>query len=264
MNKKLPDIEIPKDEEVLWRYMSLEKFANILAKKHLFFARVDTFEDPFEGVLPLPLEQLYQSHMDDLDADMQQAIFKLWDNMRKHSMCNSWYCGKHQSMAMWEKHHMRSSGVAIKTNMKNLKDSLPCKPDVFIGKIKYEFETPNTSDTLDAHVIYSALFYKRRSFEHENEVRAIIDNSQLIDKLFKGKRYVSREELIKLDFPEISEKGNKLKIDVATLISKVVTSPYTDQWVADTVKSIVRKYGYKFNVCRSNILDKPNLNERCG
>lgn len=260
MNKQLPDIETPKDKEILWRYMSLEKFANILAKKSLFFARVDTFEDPFEGVLPPPLEQLYQSYMDDLNKDVQQAVFKLWNNVRKHSMCSSWYCGKHQSMAMWEKHHMRNSGVAIKTNMGNLKNSLPCQPDIFIGKIKYKFESPDILEALDTNTIYSALFYKRESFEHENEVRAIIDNSQLIDELFKGKRAVSPEELINLDFPEIPEKGTKLEIDVATLISKVFTSPYTDQWVADTVKSMVRKYGYKFNVCRSNILDKPNVN----
>ena len=204
MNKQLPDIETPKDEKVIWRYMNLEKFVYILEEKRLFFARVDTFEDPFEGILPPPLEQLYQSYMDDLNKDVQQAIFKLWHNIRTHSMCSSWYCGNHQSMAMWEKHHMRNSGVAIKTTVGNLKNSLPCQPNVFIGKVKYEFESPDISEALDTNTIYSALFYKRESFEHENEVRAIIDNSQLIDELFRGQKTVPPEELINLNFPKIS------------------------------------------------------------
>ena len=38
---------------------------------------------------------------------------------------------------MWDKYHLRDSGIAIKTKMVNLKNSLPDKPNVFIGKIDY-------------------------------------------------------------------------------------------------------------------------------
>ena len=40
-------------------------------------------------------------------------------------------------MAMWDKYHLRNSGIAIKTTIGNLKNSLPDEPNVFIGKIEY-------------------------------------------------------------------------------------------------------------------------------
>ena len=52
MHKELEKITSPKDDAILWRYMSLEKFANILATKSLFFTRADKFEDTFEGHVP--------------------------------------------------------------------------------------------------------------------------------------------------------------------------------------------------------------------
>jgi hypothetical protein len=42
-----PFVPVP-DNEILWRYMNLEKFRHLLEKSALYFARPDTFGDPFE------------------------------------------------------------------------------------------------------------------------------------------------------------------------------------------------------------------------
>ena len=46
MYREIDGIQPPKDEDTLWRYMSLEKFVNILKTKSLFFTRADKFDDP--------------------------------------------------------------------------------------------------------------------------------------------------------------------------------------------------------------------------
>ena len=42
MSKELKGIIRPKDNATLWRYMSFEKFANILATESLFFSRAES------------------------------------------------------------------------------------------------------------------------------------------------------------------------------------------------------------------------------
>ena len=51
MSKNLKGIGHPKDENTLWRYMSFEKFANILAIESLFFTRANKYDDKFEGYI---------------------------------------------------------------------------------------------------------------------------------------------------------------------------------------------------------------------
>ena len=140
MYKELKGIGQPEDQDTLWRYMSFEKFANILATESLFFARADKYDDKFEGYIPESIKVSYQS----ADIRIDPNIF------RPYVMCNCWHHGDEESMGMWDKYHLRNSGIAIKTTMRNLKDSLPKEPDepdvfidkpdepdVFIGKIEY-------------------------------------------------------------------------------------------------------------------------------
>ena len=49
MITELPGIMLPEDTAILRKYMSFEKFVNLLSTKSLFFTRSDKFDDPFEG-----------------------------------------------------------------------------------------------------------------------------------------------------------------------------------------------------------------------
>ena len=130
MSKELTGIIQPKNEDTVWRYMSFEKFANILATGSLFFTRADKYDDKFEGYIP---ESTTLPHK----PEVNPIVNRVDSNFRQYIMCNCWHHGEEESMAMWDKYHLRNSGIAIKTTMGNLKNSLPDKPNVFIGKIKY-------------------------------------------------------------------------------------------------------------------------------
>ena len=90
-------------------------------------------------------------------------------------------------------------------------------------------------------------FYKRKPFEYEQEVRAIIDIVSIID-------------IASISGDAPYEFGMPLKIDVKTLLgenSEVIVSPHADEWIAGTLKLIVERYGYQFPVNPSRLLDPP-------
>ena len=234
MPKELKSITQPKDEDTVWRYMSFEKFASILATESLFFSRADKYDDKFEGYMPESIIVSYKS----------AGIYIDPNSFRPYIMCNCWHYGAEESMAMWDKYHLRSNGIAIKTTMRNLKNSLPNEPNTFIGQIEYienhnQIEMPENPSV--ASLPYAAYFYKRTPFEYEQEVRAIID----VEPLLHDDPY---------------EYGKPLKINVKTLIgenSRVIVSPHADKWVAGTLESIVKQYEFQFPVNRSELLDPP-------
>ena len=236
MSKELKGIIQPKDSDTVWRYMSFEKFADILATESLFFTRADKYDDKFEGYVPQSTTLSYES-----------SGSQIVPNFRQYIMCNCWHHGDEESMAMWDKYHLRNNGIAIKTTIENLKNSLPDEPNVFIGKIEY-IEDYNQIDMLEdvppeiwLHYPY---FYKRTPFKYEQEVRAIIDIASILQ-----------------DDPY--EFGRPLKINVKTLIdennknSAVIVSPHADKWVAGTLELIVERYEYQFPVNPSRLLDPP-------
>lgn len=226
----------PKDKDTVWRYMSFEKFASILATESLFFSRADKYDDKFEGYIPELIMRYYTS-----------AGIRIVPELRQYIMCNCWHHGDEESMAMWDKYHLRNNGIAIKTTMGNLKRSLPQdEPNIFIGKVSYEVESIENKNQIEMpedkeNLLYYPYFYKRKPFRYEQEVRAIIDIASI-------PRDVSYEF------------GKSLEINVQTLIganSEVIVSPHADKWIACTLEVIVKRCGFQFPVNRSKILDPP-------
>ena len=234
MSKDLKGIRQPRDKDTVWRYMSFEKFANILGTESLFFSRADQYDDKFEGYIPESIKVSYKSAGIHIDPNI----------FRPYVMCNCWHHGDEESMGMWDKYHLRNSGIAIKTTLENLKNSLPDEPNVFIGQIEYienhnQIEIPENPSI--ASLVYSPYFYKRTPFKYEQEVRAIIDVAS-----------------IPRDDPY--EFGTPVEINVKTLMSgnsEVIVSPHADKWIASTLELIVERCGFQFLVNPSKLLDPP-------
>ena len=139
MYEELDGINPPNDEDILWRYTNFEVFVNLLDTEALFFTRADKFEDPYEGFIPQSIMDAYKQSLMDVmgvnSAVFVEAIMKRHEASRKYVMCNCWHRNVVESMAMWEKYHMRNSGVAIKTTMEKMRNSLLSECSIYIGKI---------------------------------------------------------------------------------------------------------------------------------
>ena len=70
---------------------------------------------------------------------------------------------------MWNL-YAAEAGVAIKTHCQSLADSITDYEIVYIGKINY---VGYDSSFFSENNAFSAFLHKRKSFEHEQEVRAL-------------------------------------------------------------------------------------------
>ncbi|MDE0470156.1 MAG: hypothetical protein OYL97_24160 [Candidatus Poribacteria bacterium] len=273
MYKKLTGIPSPKDGDILWRYLSFEKFASLLSTKSLYFVRADQFEDPFEGRVPQLILEQYVQKAKRLGKKESQAVIELWEDWRKWVMCSCWHHGDHELMAMWERERYGryNSGITIKTTMERLKTSLTYEEgiDVYIGKVRYinyqDFDPPNV---LRMSTIYSPFFFKRKAFKCENEVRAIIDDSPYRkEDFFRVKKDFSLKPQ-EFDLKTLQKrikhlkknenKGQPLCVDLNTLIDEVIVAPRAPHWVIKAIRSMVHQYGFDFEVNPSILLDEPS------
>jgi len=136
--------------------------------------------------------------------------------------------------------------VAIKSTFKRLKDSfLPHKDDdIFIGKVKY---IDYTRDVIPKGNIFNPFLYKRKSFEHERELRAIL------------LKFAPQHETVEIPILYVDPKwfGVYVKTDLDILIDSIVVSPSVPDWFIDLVTSIGKKYGVQKKVESSELSKEP-------
>ena len=87
---------------------------------------------------------------------------------------------------------------------------------------------------------FNPFLHKRRSFEHEREVRAI--------------HWISSEKGFAQD---VCDTGIYSDIDVSLLIKGVIVAPYADSWFLELVKSVAIRYGLEAPVNKSSLAGEP-------
>lgn len=98
-------------------------------------------------------------------------------------------------------------------------------------------------ETIPRNEVLCPFLYKRKSYEHEHEVRAV-----LLRLPADGGR-VLRSTIT---------HGVNVDVSLCVLINDIYVAPNTEKWVADTVQSMVDLYGYKYQVMPSRIDVKPS------
>ena len=93
--------------------------------------------------------------------------------------------------------------------------------------------------------------HKRKSFEHENEVRLIwwlksLDNFRLV----KAEEGVPKRGIF-------ASPGRLVKVDLPRLVQQVYVSPISQGWFRDVVESVTRKYGLDCPVIQSDLYRDP-------
>lgn len=224
-----PDLRTPPNGTVLWRYMDLARFVDLVENRALWFTRLDQLEDPLEG-----------SHTDAelagirkyLDRDSAERLIAVFRAARKELFVNCWRSGKNESLAMWDLYGKGSGIVAVKSTVGRLKKAVEAyNGSVFISRLWYL--DWNTKPGIDNVLV--ACSRKDISYQHEAEVRAIIME----------------------DWSDPKEKGRpgiRMPVEIERLITEVVVGPREQKWVVDLVGQILRRYNLAWPVIASNRL----------
>ena len=231
----------PSDEAVLWRYMDLPKFLSMLEKRALFFARADKLGDPFEGSFSRANELLRPSLYGEGSEDLTRVYSEYMKSLTRFTLINCWHQNDVESQAMWRLYSRGQDGVAVKTTFKNLKDCLTGSEPIYVGRVNY---VDYSTEFIREDNAFGPYLYKRKSFEHEREIRAVFQKTPDENKPVPLRN-------------DICEIGINVDVDVDTLIQEVVVDQRADDWLLELVELLVARYGIEAPVVRSALGEPP-------
>lgn len=241
-----PAFHPPPADAVLWRYMDFTKFVSLLDKSALFFARADKLGDPFEGYLPHPnsaaARDFYEGH-----PDGYQTMLKSIKESSRFMLISCWHESDYESDAMWKLYSKNDNGIAIKTDFGSLANSFTSTPKVYIGRIDY---IDYRSEFLPHNDLLSAFLCKRKSFEYEHEVRAIV---QIPRPCYRNTEQKSTIDVTQ----DICDAGYYYEVNLSRLIQEVIVTPFCQDWFVQLIKSVATRYNLEVPVDKSTLADKP-------
>ena len=230
--------------------MSLAKFVSLLHSKTLYFSRADKLSDPFEGSYPLKNIAKRNTYFDSLglDTNVRKELDDMLDMSGFIKKCatwtavNCWNLGNHESAAMWRLYVSGHDGVAIRSSYGRLRDCFKITSEnIFLGKIKYiDYE----KDCISRTSVFSPFLHKRKSFEHECEVRAVISKLPIKN----GGLSPDIETIV---------HGINVPVDLSVLIERIYLAPYAPTWIHEVVTSVINSYRYTLDVKQSDLSREP-------
>lgn len=259
------------DDNIIWRYMRLEKLLDIILNERLFFTNIERFEDCTEGKLYWVyydekinsysirlkksldrLNKISESNNSNLSEIKKEREFlneefdekKFNEGTRQLSQeykdkdsnniyyVNCWHQNPNENIAMW-KIYSENQGIAIQSTINSLKESLITDKEIQICKVEYIDHPLNTNKL--KHKL--RICYKKTPYQYENEIRF----------LYVGLRS-------SLNNKNNLNNGININIDVNKMIKKIVISPYAPEWKVEIIKTFLEKMGGHYDIAQSPLL----------
>ncbi len=235
--------EKPRPETKIWRYMDFTKFVYMLEKGGLFFPKVESFKDPYEGSYSrgnLSIRKFVFSKAKE-KKKFQGQIDEI-KQIKPHININCWHMNDFESAGMWKLYSKTNESICIQTTFGRLEKALP--NNIKFGKVKY---INYDKDWIPESDVYYPFIYKRLSFEHERELRAIFDSS---DNYFN-------------ESFEKNENGYWINLNLQTLVQRIYVSPEAQDWFEEVVEKVKNKYNLTLKkVYKSPLNNEPNLEDK--
>jgi Protein of unknown function (DUF2971) len=222
-----PNIKLPDDPDtVVWKYLDLSKFLDLLLSQKLFMSRSDKFEDQYEGTFSEPTYEEIKKI-----AVNNPEFLHYYKSHREKVAISSWHINEYESFAMWQIFTQNSEGLAIQSTVNRLKKALDSETQhkQYIGEVNY---IDYKKEYIPFDDMFFPFLFKRKSFQYEREVRIISDVS---------------ESNIKLN------DGLKINVDINQLIEKIYIHPKSENWYKNLVIELVSKLGFDFTIEKSDL-----------
>ena len=222
-----PNIKLPEDPDtIVWKYLDLSKFLDLLLSKKLFMSRSDKFEDQYEGTFSEPtFEEIKKL------AINNPEFLNYYKTHREKVAISSWHINEYESFAMWQIFTQNSEGLAIQSTIGRLQKALKPENNLkqYIGQVNY-------IDYKKEYIPFDDLFFpflfKRKSFQYEREVRIISDTS---------------------DTAITINDGIKINVDISQLIDKIYIHPKSENWYKNLVIELVSKLDFDITIEKSDL-----------
>lgn len=222
-----PDIKLTDNPEtIVWKYLDLSKFLDMLLSKKLFMSRSDKFEDQYEGTFSEPtFEEIKKI------AVNNPKFLDYYKSHREKVVISSWHANEYESFAMWQIFTKNNEGLAIQSTIGRIKEALKSEKhfEQYIGEVNY---IDYKKEYIPFDDTFFPFLFKRKSFQYEREIRIISD--------------VSNSKISIND-------GLKIDVDINQLIEKIYIHPKSENWYKNLVIEMVQKLGYTITIEKSDL-----------
>ena len=222
-----PNITLSADPDtIVWKYLDLSKFLDLLMSKKLFMSRSDKFEDQYEGTFSEPtFEEIKKLSTNNPD------FLQYYKTHREKVAISSWHINEYESFAMWQIFTQNSEGLAIQSTIGRLQNALIPENNYkqFIGEVNY---IDYKKEYIPFDDMFFPFLFKRKSFQYEREVRILTD--------------VAEKKMTLND-------GLKINVDIDQLIEKIYIHPKSENWYKNLVIDLVKQLGFDFAIEKSDL-----------
>lgn len=219
-------ITLPDPDTIVWKYLDLSKFLDLLLCRQLFMSRSDKFEDQYEGTFSEPtfeeMKKLSEHKPDFLDY---------YKNHRKNVVVSSWHINEYESFAMWQIFTKNNEGLAIQSTIGRMQQALEPEQryEQHIGAVDY---IDYKKEYIPFDNSFFPFLFKRKSFQYEREVRIVADLTE---------HNLSINEGVKTD------------VDINLLIEKIYIHPKSENWYKKLVMQLMQQLGFDFEIEKSDL-----------
>jgi len=226
--------------------MSLARFLSLLDRRALYFTRADRLaeSDRFEGSIARLNAQELQGAVRGLGMDPATAQRLLESGadegrgLAGHTFLNCWTAVPMETVPIWRMYVGDEDAVAVRSTFSRLTRSVKRQAGrIYVGQVRY---IDYDSDPMPEGSSLWPWVHKRRSFEAEREIRALIQD-------VPGP---SNDVSVPAHHPD---PARWVKVSLDTLIDEVRVSPAGSDDMVDLVIRVLRRYRVRKPVRRSDL-----------
>lgn len=252
----------PLNEDVpVWRYMDLTKLLWMLQNKALYFPSAPTMNDPYEGHYTQALtpskksEEAFiqmmcgrpnspfsvdrEDHRESLRARFRIHLKEDLPGIAERFYVSCWHMNEEESAAMWKLYTSHGDSICVRSTYRQLSQELP--DDCYWGCVNY---IDYKADVFDVYEFLNFVVHKRKSFEHEREARAVINNTPVLTA--------------EPPYPSVNGgKGIVVPMELACVLNEVYVSPDAKAPFREIVQQLIKTYGLDVPVKPSEVNAPP-------
>jgi hypothetical protein len=237
-----PEIQEPKPNDIIWKYMDLSKFY-LLLKNGLWFQRLDKFHDKNEGKLSALsgyVGGVYPGQSEEYDTNIIDSSRKFYEIHSRWYVVNCWNLNNLELSDLWSQYIEGDCGVAIQSTYGKLKKVLRENSEKtrYIGKVEY---IDYTTDKIPMRPLVLPAFRRPIFNKHDEEVRAVINYKE------RTQAYADDPGLTGYYVPAVLNE----------LIDRVVIAPKLPSWKCSIVKQLMSENDIIKPVSPSSVDSEP-------
>ena len=235
----------------VWRYLTVDKFLDLIVNKELPLTRLDSMSDSLEATSLYEIDNRLFNLPDDVYAkDDGSGSRKLSAAQRRQTYFASfWFNKPMESMGMWDL-YSEHSGVAIKWRSNSFRKFVDEELDIAVPEVVYGklyADVVLYRDLFDLSIINTLRhdkkligFHKHKAWEHEHEYRILLK--------------LNLESLRETDGGKLTNVPPIVKLRIApTYFQKmeVILHPRVNNWHKENIEKLVNYYAPNLTVKRS-------------